>query len=204
MASLKERKQAAEQQAEEKARREQERKDFQEHQVHIGLKRAFKRLDKKNDNRIDVDELREELQFLGFKADKAELDEYIWEVDDDDDGGVDWDEFCTAYYRSRHDKTGHEPRRLFYLIEFMLADKDHSGMVDLGELVSIWYTRFGKEEGDAKVTESFGEDFSTGAHEISFADFVGIQRKASRKEKHSVNAMLPQVKPVTILDGALL
>jgi calmodulin len=204
MATQKERRKIAEQMAEDKARRDKERKEFQERQELEGLKRAFKRLDKKNDSRLDQEELLQELNFLEYKVDKEELNEIIWEIDDDDDNAVDWEEFKSSFYRSRDDKTGYEPRKLYYLTEFMMADKDQSGSIDVEEFINIWYTRYGKEEADAKMTEYFGEDFSGGNIEITFTQFMDIQRQASRKSRRSANAMLPQVKPIQFLDGALL
>lgn len=131
MATQKERRRIQEQMAEEKSRRDRERREFQERQELEGLKRAFKRLDKKNDGKIDTQEIGQELRFLEYKVTKEELEEFIWEVDDDDDHAVDWEEFKTAFYRARDDKTGYEPRKLYYLTEFTMADKDSSGSIDL-------------------------------------------------------------------------
>jgi len=79
----------------------------------------------------------------------AKVEDIIWEVDEDCDGLIDWDNFvlmCAAqvlaaaccclllllllppcaltlparYYRCRIDKTGCEPKRLFTLAEFMM------------------------------------------------------------------------------------
>ena len=48
----------------------------------------------------------------------------IWEVDEDCDGMIDWENFIQLYVRCRKDKSGREPKRLFNLIEFMINDKD--------------------------------------------------------------------------------
>lgn len=58
---------------EEKERRERERREFKEAQELESLRRAFKRIDKKGDSTIDVDELQEELDFLGHKIKPAEV-----------------------------------------------------------------------------------------------------------------------------------
>ena len=49
----------------EKQRRERERREFKEAQELESLRRAFKRMDKKGDGKIDVNELMDELEFLG-------------------------------------------------------------------------------------------------------------------------------------------
>merc|ERR1719502_1218068 len=102
----------------EKARRERERREFKEAQELESLRRAFKRMDKKGDGKIDVNELMEELEFLGHKVKPQEAALIIWEVDDDADDCVDWEEFRTMFYRIRDDTTGCEPHKLFNVEEF--------------------------------------------------------------------------------------
>ena len=48
-------------------------------------------MDKKGDGKIDVNELMEELEFLGHKVKPQEAALIIWEVDDDADDCVDWE-----------------------------------------------------------------------------------------------------------------
>ena len=107
------------------------------------LHRVFECLDKKNDKKIDTQELMEHLRFLGHKCTKADAEDMIWEVDEDCDKCVNWEEFKTMFYRVRHDKSGWEPRRLFTVVEFMMHDKDLSGTIDMDECMEILFRRFG-------------------------------------------------------------
>ncbi|RLN97929.1 hypothetical protein BBJ28_00013334 [Nothophytophthora sp. Chile5] len=50
----------------------------------------------------------------------------IWEVDDDLDGCINWEEFKGCYMRTLMDKHDLEPNQLFYLIQFLLCDTDGS------------------------------------------------------------------------------
>ena len=95
---------------------------------------------------------------------QTEIEDMIWEVDDDCDMCVNWPEFQTMYNRCRQDKTGktptfgrvldlilllityagYEPRRLFNVVEFLMNDKDDSGTVSIEEVMQILYLRFGK------------------------------------------------------------
>ena len=70
---------------------------------------------------------------MGHKISEKEAALTIWEVDDDNDGAVDWDEFRTMYYRVRNDDSGCEPRKLFNVVDFLMLDKNHSGSVDMDE-----------------------------------------------------------------------
>ena len=88
-----------------------------------------------------------QLQFLGHALRPSEAALTIWEVDDDADGKVDWEEFKGMFYRIRDDTSGYEPRKLFNVVEFIMHDKNFSGRIDLDEAVTILYQRFGKVRG---------------------------------------------------------
>ena len=64
------------------------------------------------------------------------VEDMIWEVDEDCDGHVSWEEFKAMFYRVRHDKSGWEPRRLFNLVEFMMHDKVRVFLARRGRRVS--------------------------------------------------------------------
>jgi len=185
---------------EEKMRRERERREFKEAQELESLRRAFKRIDKKSDNTIDVEELLEELDYLGHKIKAAEAALTIWEVDDDADGQVNWDEFRTMFYRIRDDQTGYEPRKLFNVVEFLMYDKNFSGSIDLDECMSILYQRFGKAAVDQAMTE-VGQNDEANEKSVSFSTFIDIQAKASKQVRKAEGSslklgatMVPQVK----------
>lgn len=129
----------------ERERRERERREFKEAQELEGLRRTFKRIDKKGDGKLDTQELLAELDFLGHKVTEKEAALSIWEVDDDNDGCVDWDEFRVMFYRVRDDTTGCEPRKLFNVVDFLMLDKNHSGSVDMDECITLLWQRYGRD-----------------------------------------------------------
>ena len=94
----------------------------------------------------------------------------IWEVDEDCDGHISWDEFKAMFYRVRHDKTGWEPRRLFNVVEFMMHDKDASGTIDMDECMEILFRRFGKDQLEQRTNDFFKHD-TDGDNTISFQEF---------------------------------
>jgi len=75
---------------------------------------VFERLDRKNDGKIDKQEIAKQFEVLGYKPKKStdygtsEVEDMIWEVDDDCDGMIDWENFVRLYVRCRRDKTGQE------------------------------------------------------------------------------------------------
>ena len=165
----------------EKQRRERERREFKEAQELEALKRAFKRMDKKGDGRIDVEELQQELKFLGHSVKDAEAAKIIWEVDDDADEAAVGEEFRTFFYRVRDDATG-------------------------DECIAMLYQRFGNEIVDERVREFLGDGLDE--KNISFTKFAAIQRASSKRrtlQKSSGGAtMVPQVKGLSyVMDPTL-
>jgi len=180
----------------ERARRDQEKRLFKEAQELESLRRAFKRMDKNGDGKVDAAELMAELDFLCHKVKRDEAELMIWEVDDDADQCVDWEEFRTMFYRTRDDDTGCEPRKLFNVVEFLMYDKNISGSIDLDETVTLLYQRYGKEPVDEKVKELFvGDDTE---RTLNYSKFIEIQKHASKARKGSGlkagATMVPRVK----------
>jgi len=153
-----------------------DRREYNEAQELENLTRVFDRLDKKQDKKVDVDELSEHLKFLGYKCKRAEVEDMIWEVDEDCDRCVSWEEFKAMFYRVRHDKSGWEPRRLFNVVEFMMHDKDCSGTIDIDECMEILFRRFGKDMLENKVADFMANDEDDN-NNISFSEFLSMDRR---------------------------
>ena len=66
-------------------------------------------------DKIGPQDLTKVLAKMGAKHNKAEVQLFIWEVDDDLDGYVSQEEFNIMYKRCISDETGLEPRKLFNL-----------------------------------------------------------------------------------------
>jgi len=109
------------------------------------LRYVFGRLDRKGDGKIDAEELAAMLTELGctprkkLKNDRETVleaapdvgapEDMIWEVDEDGDGCVSWEEYLSCYERAAADRAGREPRKLSALIEFLMLDEDEHNWV---------------------------------------------------------------------------
>lgn len=60
---------------------------------------------------------------------KSHIEDLIWEVNDQLDGMISFEEFEKSYMRARSDRSGLEPSELFFLIGFLMFDKERSGRV---------------------------------------------------------------------------
>jgi len=177
---------AAEARKAEQVKREEERRQFKEAQELESLRRTFKRINKRNDGKICTPDLTEELDFLGHKITEKEAALTIWEVDDDNDGSIDWDEFKTMYYRVRNDDTGCEPRKLFNVVDFLMLDKNHSGSVDMDECVTLLYSRYGKDQVETELKNMKTEEHPSlkidqaNEKNVNFSFFSEIHRRCKK------------------------
>lgn len=89
------------------------------------LQRVFSVLVKKEVGKITKEKIFATMKRLKFpNVTMGLVEDLIWEVDEDCDGMLSWDEFKGMFFCVRNDKTGWEPRRLFNLVEvccFMLC-----------------------------------------------------------------------------------
>lgn len=80
------------------------------------LQRQLEVIKNKPDKKISAADVSEMLLFLTQKApNKREVEEMIWEVDENLDGFVDWGEFRLMFHRNILDQTGLEPSRMVRL-----------------------------------------------------------------------------------------
>ena len=86
----------------------------------------------------------------------------IWEVDENLDGCVDWNEFYLMFVRNINDSSGLEPSQLFSVVQFMMFDKDGGGTVSADECMEMIYMRYGKDQLEAKMADLFAADDGDG------------------------------------------
>ena len=156
--------------------REDQRREHNEAKELESLRRVFEQVDKNKDGKIDFKELDEQLVKLDYRAKRVEVEDMIWEVDEDCDHMVSWEEFKLMFHRCRSDKTGLEPRKLFNVVEFMMHDKDSSGTIDMDECMEILFRRFGKDQLEARVNDFMTHDINSDK-EISFSEFLVMDQK---------------------------
>ena len=86
------------------------------------LQRVFSVLVKKEVGKITKEKIFATMKRLKFpNVTMGLVEDLIWEVDEDCDGMLSWDEFKGMFFCVRNDKTGWEPRRLFNLVEVCAA-----------------------------------------------------------------------------------
>jgi Ca2+-binding EF-hand superfamily protein len=75
----------------------------------------------------------------------------IWENDENLDNYVDYSEFEKMYKRCIIDEREEEPKKLYYLVQFLMYDKEKKGVIIEEDTLEILYIRHGQLFEDAIV-----------------------------------------------------
>lgn len=120
------------------------------------------------------------LKRLKVKMAKKDVQEMVWEVDDDLDQCLNWTEFRLMFTRNIMDRCGLEPSKMFNLTQFLIYDHNGNGRVSVDETMNMLYARYGRVKMETKLKELFGENMhETGREggEISYQEFIGAVEK---------------------------
>jgi len=131
----------------------------------------IRKIESKGNNKISAKDITELLKDLGNPMSKEAVREMVWEVDEDLDEHVNWDEFSTCYQRSVHDKSGLEPSALYNVAQFMLYDKNFNGKVSMDETMMMLYQRFGKMRLEQELQKLFGSELNADG-ELTFSEYL--------------------------------
>ncbi|CAM9803409.1 unnamed protein product [Ectocarpus sp. 12 AP-2014] len=139
------------------------------------LEHEIVRLENNPDKKIKAVDIWEHMKFLGKKCTRKEVTDIVWEVDENLDGLVDWDEFKLMFFRNINDHTGLEPAKLYNMVQFMLYDVDNNVNVSHTTSNVILDDRYGRTKMEAKLKELFGEgmrETGTQGGEIGFLEYL--------------------------------
>lgn len=95
------------------------------------------------DHKISFKDLEGVLKSLNEPLNRKQIEQMIWEVDENCDDHIDYDEFQLTYYRNLTDATGNEPNTFFRLLEFMIFDGQHKGYMIEDDCMELLYARYG-------------------------------------------------------------
>jgi len=99
--------------------------------------------------KISVKAIRKILRTLCNEYPKDEMDAMVWEVDENLDGYVSEKEFEKMYKRCITDEKEQQPKKLFYLVQFLMYDKEKKGFITEEDTLEILYIRHGDKFNEA-------------------------------------------------------
>jgi len=113
-----------------------------------------------SEKKIGAKSIRKVLRILGVdNVTKEDMQLMIWEVDENLDGYVDMHEFERMYKRCIIDEKELEPKKLFYLTQFLMYDKDRKNHITEEDTLEILYIRQLKKKQTEKFNQAIAEIF---------------------------------------------
>lgn len=144
------------------------------------------------------------LNRLGHNMSKRDIDLMIWEVDENNDGSISFEEFLVMYQRNILDAkcgSGLEPKQLFFLSQFLMYENPNKrdGTISVEQTLTILYVRH-KDSGemDYEINAIFGDEREAAPEDgyevrIRYSDFlnhVSAKCNAKRLQKKVIGAEL--------------
>ncbi|CEG40061.1 outer dynein arm-docking complex subunit 3 [Plasmopara halstedii] len=126
---------------------------------------------------IKNEDLFEAIKAMGKVCSKKEINDMIWEADENLDGVVDWEELRAMFNRNLLDRTELEPANLFNVVQYMTYDKKNCGVITADDTMAILFARYGQTQLEMRMKQLFGE-----SDELTFVDYlkrVGKQRRSN-------------------------
>ena len=157
------------------------------------LERVFKYLishdknkPKKHEASVSWMDIATVLLKLGLNPSRSECKLIVWEVDDDLDEHINWNEFKNMYKRCIMKNSELEPRKLYNLVMFLMYDsKEFKGSVTVEETLQILFVRNGRDQLDLEIQAIFGEDQKNidGVEKsINYKDFLDKIQQRNRND----------------------
>ncbi|KAF2729460.1 regulatory protein calmodulin [Polyplosphaeria fusca] len=136
------------------------------------FKDAFAMFDKDGNGVITAEELGDIMKSLGQNPTEAELHDMISEVDVDNTGSIDFDEFLQMMAHNM--KTGDFEEEM--RAAFKVFDRDGSGTISADELRNVMKS-LGEALSDDEIDEMLKEADADGNGTIDYNEFVQIMTK---------------------------
>ena len=125
---------------------------------------------------------------------KDELDNMIWEADENLDGYVSEDEFENMYKKCISDENEEEGKKLFYLIQFLMYDKDGKHEITVEDTLEILCARYQNNVDQAldaikkkKKIDENGKKRKVKRGTLSFLEYAQRMHELSMKKRNEIS-----------------
>ena len=150
--------------------------------------------EKKSNKRFSRKALRKIIRKLCNEFAKDELDYMIWEADENLDGYVSEDEFENMYKKCISDENEEEGKKLFYLIQFLMYDKDEKHEITVEDTLEILCARHQNNVDqvldsifDIEKIDKNGKKRKIKRETLSFLEYAQRMHELSMKKRNQIS-----------------
>ena len=125
---------------------------------------------------------------------KDELDNMIWEVDENLDGYISEEEFENMYKKCITDENEEESKKLFYLTQFLMYDKDQKHEITVEDTLEILCARHQNNVDqaldaifDIEIVDEKGKKKKVKRETISFLEYAQRMHELSMKKRNEIS-----------------
>ena len=139
--------------------------------------------------------LRKTIRNLCDEYAKDEIEQMIWEVDENSDGYVSEKEFTDMYKKCIVDEKEEEAKKLFYLVQFLMYDKENKHYITVEDTLEILCAR-NQAQMDANIDAIFDievKDPKTGKvkkmkkEQMTYLEYADRMHKISMKKRNEIS-----------------
>jgi len=133
-----------------------------------------------NDADISPADMYETLKSLGLSVSREDVEDMVWEIDENLDGRVNWGEFKKMYQHNLKysDSSSVVPQGfvLFNAVQFMMIDKDFSGSITIEEATDVLKSRHSSQNAEEQLRALIDAALCRGgnANEISLKLYMEV------------------------------
>lgn len=133
------------------------------------MRRMFSIIDRDGSGRISRDELKDMLQSQGYYPSETELEEMMGELDSDDNGEIDFEEFVSYCARRKMSRTfSQENREIKEAFKFF--DKNGDGYITATEIRQVM-SELGQEISEEQAEQMLAEVDKEGSGRMTYQRF---------------------------------
>ena len=139
--------------------------------------------------------LRKTIRNLCDEYAQDEIEQMIWEVDENSDGYVSEKEFTNMYKKCIVDEKEEEAKKLFYLVQFLMYDKENKHYITVEDTLEILCAR-NQAQMDANIDAIFDievKDPKTGKvkkmkkEQMTYLEYADRMHKISMKKRNEIS-----------------
>ena len=154
-----------------------------------------KEKEKAHKKKFSFKALRKTIRNLCDEYAKDEIEQMIWEVDENSDGYVSEKEFTNMYKKCIVDDKEEEAKKLFYLVQFLMYDKENKHYITVEDTLEILCAR-NQAQMDANIDAIFDievKDPKTGKvkkmkkEQMTYLEYADRMHKISMKKRNEIS-----------------